>query len=105
MSIRIEAAQCIGCGRCTEVCPGNLLRLDDAERKAVMLHPQDCWGCTACLKECPAGAIRYFLGADLGGQGSTLSVWESGGVNHWRITRPDGTTLALDVNKKDPNQY
>ncbi|MGN0662079.1 MAG: ferredoxin family protein [Faecalibacterium sp.] len=104
MSIRIEPAMCIGCGRCADVCPGNLLRLDEAP-KAVMLHPQDCWGCTACLKECPTGALQYFLGADLGGQGSTLSVRESGGISHWRITRPDGTVLALDVNKKDPNQY
>lgn len=104
MSIRIEPSHCIGCGRCTQVCPGNLLRLDTVQ-KAVMLHPQDCWGCTACLKACPAGAIQYFLGADLGGRGSVLSVREENGINHWRITRPDGTSIPLDVNKKDSNQY
>ncbi|MDD7055845.1 MAG: 4Fe-4S binding protein, partial [Selenomonadaceae bacterium] len=27
MSIRIESAKCVGCGRCTDVCPGNLLFL------------------------------------------------------------------------------
>lgn len=104
MSIRIEQPRCIGCGRCTEICPGNLLRLDAAQ-KAMILHPQDCWGCTACLKACPAGALQYFLGADLGGRGSILSFREENGISHWRITRPDGAVLALDVNKKDPNQY
>lgn len=37
---------------------------------------RDCWGCTACLKECHTGAILYFLGADMGGMGSMLSVKE-----------------------------
>ena len=40
MSICIEPGRCIGCGRCTEACPGNLLRLD-AAHKITMPRPQD----------------------------------------------------------------
>ena len=72
MSITIDRALCIGCGRCAEACPGNLIALDDSQRAAIRI-PEDCWGCTACMKECPAGAIRYFLGADIGGAGSPMA--------------------------------
>lgn len=104
MSIQIDRARCIGCGLCTEVCPGSLLRLDGA-RKITMPRPQDCWGCTACLKECPAGALRYFLGADVGGRGSTMTVREQNGVSLWQITRPGGETIVIEVSKKESNKY
>ena len=55
MSIKIHTAKCIGCGACTEACPGSLLLLQDG--KAKMRSPRDCWGCTACMKTCPVLAI------------------------------------------------
>ena len=55
MSIRVHEDRCIGCGRCTEACPGNLLLMQgtDAGRKAKIREVRDCWGCTACMKVCP----------------------------------------------------
>lgn len=50
----------------------NLLKGEDG--KVYIRNIRDCWGCTACLKECHTGAILYFLGADMGGMGSMLSV-------------------------------
>ena len=67
MSIRIETSTCIGCGRCTDVCPGNLLFLKD--KRAAIRDVRDCWGCTACVKECPKNAIFFTLEAELGGAG------------------------------------
>ncbi|MGN0577695.1 MAG: 4Fe-4S binding protein, partial [Ruminiclostridium sp.] len=29
MSIAIDKAKCVGCGRCHEVCPGTLIKLDE----------------------------------------------------------------------------
>ena len=48
MSIRIHEDRCIGCGRCTEACPGNLILLQDGPsgRKAKIREVRDCWGCT-----------------------------------------------------------
>ena len=75
MSIRIEQQNCIGCGRCTDVCPGNLLFLKD--KKAAIRDQRDCWGCTACVKACPRAAIFYTLEASLGGAGGRLYAEDS----------------------------
>ena len=77
MSIRITQNNCVGCGRCIEACPGNLIK-KDAQGKAVIKHISDCWGCTSCLKECKTGAISFYLGADMGGAGSPKGTFVSG---------------------------
>ena len=61
--------------------------------------------CTACLKECHTGAILYFLGADMGGMGSMLSVKEKGDVRIWRVDSPNGETKTIEINMKDSNKY
>ena len=80
MSIRITQNNCVGCGRCIEACPGNLIK-KDAQGKAVIKHISDCWGCTSCLKECKTGAISFYLGADMGGAGSQKVTFVSGALH------------------------
>lgn len=58
MSIRIDQKKCVGCRKCSEVCPGTLIVMED--KKAVMKYPKNCWGCVSCVKECKAGAIDFF---------------------------------------------
>ena len=84
--------------------PGNLIK-KDAQGKAVIKHISDCWGCTSCLKECKTGAISFYLGADMGGAGSTLSVKSKGDIREWCVTSPDGSVQVIEVNKKDANKY
>ena len=103
MSIRIKKDKCIGCKRCSEVCPGSLI--DVREGKACMVYPRDCWGCVSCVKECPVGAIDFFLGADIGSVGSTMHVDNKGDILSWIIEKPDGTTKIIDINRKDSNKY
>jgi adenylylsulfate reductase subunit B len=103
MSIAINHNKCVGCGRCVEVCPGNLIRMIDGH--AVIKREKDCWGCTSCLKECKTGAIAFFLGADMGGKGSVLSVEEHGDVRDWTVTAPDGTKKTIRINTKESNKY
>ena len=104
MSIRIDRRRCTGCGQCREVCPGNLLQVGE-EGKTEIRCLQDCWGCTACVKECRYQAIRYYLGADIGGRGGYLYTKNQSGVLYWHIIGPDGAEKVLAVDSKEANTY
>ncbi|MDO4490191.1 MAG: ferredoxin family protein [Lachnospiraceae bacterium] len=103
MSIAINQSKCVGCKRCVEACPGNLIKIQDG--KAVIRREKDCWGCTSCLKECRVSAISYFLGADMGGRGSVLSVQEKGNERIWTVESPDGNRKSIVINTKESNKY
>ena len=109
MSIVIHPYKCIGCTKCTQVCPGSLIEMQKVEdmkvKKAVMQYPKDCWGCVSCVKECPVQAISFFLGADIGGNGSTMTTKEEGDILKWIIEKRDGTVEEIDINRKDANKY
>ncbi len=104
MSIKIDENRCVGCGACVEVCPGNLIKLSH-EKKTVIKHIRDCWGCTSCIKECPKVAIKFFLGADIGGKGSTMTVKSTEDSSLWTIEKYDGTHVEIMINKKESNKY
>lgn len=104
MSIAINSAKCTGCGRCRRVCPGGLLSADGAAKTEIR-HPKDCWGCTACVKECRFGAIRYYLGADIGGRGGFLYTRREGSLLHWIIVSPDGGETVITVDSSRANTY
>lgn len=104
MSIEIDKLKCIGCGKCRDVCPGTLIALDK-EKRAYIKYPRDCWGCTSCLKECPVYAIRFFLGADMGGMGSRLHTEKNGDILRWVIEKPDKTVTEISVDTRESNKY
>lgn len=102
MSISIEKDKCIGCGLCTEACPGNLLILKN--NRAVIRDVRDCWGCTACVKACPRDAIFYYLSANLGGAGGRLYAHDSRERLVWEL-QIDGKQQQITVNKNQANAY
>ena len=103
MSIAINQHKCAGCGKCVQACPGNLIKLQDG--KAVIKREKDCWGCTSCLKECKFCAISFFLGADMGGKGSVLSVEEKDDIRTWTVTASDGSKKEIVIHTKESNKY
>lgn len=104
MSIAIDKNKCIGCGKCNVVCPGSLIKLG-TDKKAFIKYPKDCWGCTSCIKECPVYAIRFYLGADIGGRGSLVHTEKSGDILKWVIEHPNGEVTEIDINQKESNKY
>ncbi len=104
MSISINHDKCAGCRQCLQVCPGNLL-FEDEDGKAQIRNSKDCWGCTACLKECRFGAIKFFLGPDLGGKGTYLYVTKTSQGLDWHFIRPKDSELVISVQDKQANKY
>ena len=103
MSIRINPEKCVGCLKCISVCPGSLI--EEKDKKAIIKYQKDCWGCVSCVKECRFLAIDFYLGADIGGNGSNMNVSYEGDILHWNIKRSDGTITTIDVDSKDSNKY
>ena len=97
MSIAIDAKQCVGCGKCRMVCPGSLIHMNQ-DGKAFIKYPKDCWGCTSCLKECAVHAIRFYLGADMGGMGSLVHTEKEGDILRWIVDHPNGKTSEIRIN-------
>ena len=65
----IDTSHCIGCGRCTEVCPeGDVLAMLGGQ--AAIVNGHKCIGHSLCVDACPVGAITMMMaspsmGADL----------------------------------------
>lgn len=104
MSIRIDQHVCVGCGKCLEACPGNLLRIGDHGCAEIRI-PEDCWGCASCLKICPAGAIEMYLGADIGGRGARMKAEEEGNCYIWTVRKADGSKIRIPVDRRSANSY
>jgi len=58
MSIeRIDEDLCTGCGTCTDSCPMDVIRMDEARGKATIRYAEDCTLCAMCEIDCPEHAI------------------------------------------------
>ena len=104
MSIVIDSVKCKGCGKCAIVCPGSLLKQKE-DGKVFMKYPKDCCGCSSCIKECSFGAIALYLGADIGGMGSKMTVKSEGHLLKWNIEKTDGEIKQIIIDKTESNKY
>ena len=73
-TLALAADKCIGCGRCTEVCPHGVF--DIADRKAQITDKDLCMECGACVKNCPADAIT--VDAGVGCAAAIINSWFTG---------------------------
>lgn len=101
--ISVDKKICIGCGKCADICPGNLLVIKNS--RAEIRDVRDCWGCTACVKICPKNAIAYQLSADLGGAGAKLFAEDSAEKLTWTIKKINGEKIILEVDKNSANKF
>ena len=54
---RIDPELCTGCGLCIEAWGVDVIRMDEAAKKAVIKYPEDCMVCDYCARDCPEDAI------------------------------------------------
>jgi len=53
----IDEELCTGCGICVEICPMDVLRMDEVGETAVIKYKSDCMVCNTCSLDCPTKAI------------------------------------------------
>lgn len=57
--LRFDPGKCIGCNRCVNACPIDLLLPAQGKNQPpVPAYPDECWYCGCCVMECPADAIQ-----------------------------------------------
>lgn len=59
--IKIDVHKCDGCGKCVNICPCDVIRIDENSKKAFLKYADECWYCGSCVIECPKGAITLVL--------------------------------------------
>jgi NAD-dependent dihydropyrimidine dehydrogenase PreA subunit len=59
-TLTLTVDKCVGCGKCTEVCPHDVFTVSD--RKVQIKDKDACMECGACVKNCPASALSVDVG-------------------------------------------
>ncbi|MFX1278773.1 MAG: HgcAB-like fusion protein [Promethearchaeota archaeon] len=57
-NIKIDRDRCIGCKVCIEVCPRNLYKFNEDDKKVDLYNPENCINCNACVKRCLAHCLE-----------------------------------------------
>jgi len=60
VSLKVDADRCTGCGQCLEVCPHEVLAMN--ERHVKIVNRDACMECGACSRNCPFGAVSVDAG-------------------------------------------
>lgn len=85
-TLRLDEEACVGCGRCVEVCPHQVVALRD--RKARVEDLDACMECGACATNCPTGALR--VDAGVGCAAGLVSEW----LRERKVRAPTGACCS-----------
>ena len=93
MSTFVYMTRCDGCGHCVDICPSDIMHIDETIRRAVNIEPNFCWECYSCVKAWPQNAIDVRGYADFAPMGHSVRVLreEEKGTISWKIKFRNGT--------------
>jgi NAD-dependent dihydropyrimidine dehydrogenase PreA subunit len=74
VTLKLDAASCVGCGMCEVVCPHGVFAVTD--RKAAITDRDLCMECGACARNCPVEAIAVQAG--VGCASAIITGWLTG---------------------------
>ena len=117
----VYMTRCDGCGHCVDICPSDIMHIDETIRRAKNIEPNMCWECFACVKACPQNAIDVRGYADFAPMGHSVRVLreEEKGTISWKIkfrngneknfvspitTKPWGKHIQKLAEKEVPNK-
>jgi adenylylsulfate reductase subunit B len=89
----VYMTRCDGCGHCVDICPSDIMHIDETYRRAYNIEPSMCWECYSCVKACPQNAIDVRGYADFAPLGHSVRVIrdEEKGTIAWKIKYRNGT--------------
>ena len=94
MSTFVYMTRCDGCGHCVDICPSDIMHIDETIRRAKNIEPNFCWECY-CLREglSTNHAIDVRGYADFAPMGHSVRVLreEEKGTISWKIKFRNGT--------------
>jgi len=93
----VYMTRCDGCGHCVDICPSDIMHIDETIRRAKNIEPNFCWECYSCVKACPNHAIDVRGYADFAPMGHSVRVRreEEKGTISWKIKFRNGTEKIL----------
>ena len=77
MSTFVYMTRCDGCGHCVDICPSDIMHIDENIRRAKNIEPNFCWECYSCVKACPNHAIDVRGYADFAPMGHSCLLYTS----------------------------
>ncbi len=87
ITIEVDKKTCKGDGRCVEICPVQILRMNDSGRFPEFIPGGEdlCINCGHCFASCPHGSIRL----------SSMSVEQAPRLDHAALPKPEQVELLL----------
>jgi len=75
-----------------DICPSDIMHIDETYRRAYNIEPNMCWECYSCVKACPQNAIDARGYADFAPLGHSVRVLreEAKATISWKIRFRNG---------------